>query len=86
MQIPISDLIDRGLSQNEIGKICGLSQSTISRLLSGKTKSIRWEKGEKLLRAIADIKRIQPTKERKAVRKVNAPRKAYSLLKDDSHD
>lgn len=66
MQIPISDLIDRGLSQSEIGKICGLSQSTISRLLNGKTKSIRWEKGVKLLRAIADIKGSRPVKKRKA--------------------
>lgn len=39
-----------GLSQTDIAKFLGVSQSTLSRLASGKTKTLKYEVGLKLER------------------------------------
>lgn len=37
------------MTQTEIGDYIGLKQASIADILSGKTKSVRWEIGQKLI-------------------------------------
>jgi len=45
----ISDLMEAGLTQAEIGKEVGLSQPAVSELVSKRTADVKWSVGEKLL-------------------------------------
>lgn len=45
----ISDLVAAGRTQAEIGRVIGLSQPAISDILTGKTKNVRWDVGQRLL-------------------------------------
>lgn len=55
----IADLVARGLSQPQIAKACGCSQSTVSALLNGQQAQPRYELGKCLLALHA----ITPPKE-----------------------
>jgi DNA-binding Xre family transcriptional regulator len=45
----IQDLLDSGLSEKFIATSCGITQPTLNALKSGKSKSTRYEIGDKLL-------------------------------------
>jgi transcriptional regulator with XRE-family HTH domain len=45
----ISQLIDKGYTQQQLAQKCGCGQATISELSRGETKSTRFEVGQKLL-------------------------------------
>ena len=45
----IQDLINCGMSEFEIAKFCGITQPTLNALKSGKSKSTRYEIGDKLV-------------------------------------
>lgn len=45
----ISDLVQAGLTQKEIGDKAGLKQASVSDLMNGNQKTVKWETGETLL-------------------------------------
>ena len=45
----IQDLIDSGMSEQDIATSCGIKQPTLNALKSGKSKSTRYEIGDKLI-------------------------------------
>lgn len=45
----IQDLLDSGMSELEIANSCGIKQPTLNALKSGKSKSTRYEIGDKLI-------------------------------------
>lgn len=50
----IRDLIETGLTQQQIAQACGTGQSHISALARGSRKSPGWELGERILRLHAE--------------------------------
>lgn len=46
----IAELLASGMTQQAIGTEIGLSQGAISHLVNGRTASVDWETGEKLIR------------------------------------
>lgn len=46
----IKDLIASGMTQAAIGKEIGLSQPSIVDLLNGKTKSVKWDVGQAIIK------------------------------------
>jgi transcriptional regulator with XRE-family HTH domain len=46
----VSELMQSGMTQQEIGAAVGLSQPAISDIARGVTKSVTWDVGEKLKR------------------------------------
>lgn len=46
----IAELLASGMTQQAIGAEVGLSQGAISHLVNGRTASVGWETGEKLIR------------------------------------
>lgn len=46
----IQDLIDAGMTQSAIGNAIGISQASVSDLLTGKAKSTYYEAGELLVK------------------------------------
>lgn len=45
----IKDLLNEGMTQAAIGHEIGIKQPSVFDILNGKTKSVRWEVGNKLL-------------------------------------
>ena len=48
-KILISDLMNHGVKQQEIARLCGCSQTTVSEILNGATREPRYSLGRELI-------------------------------------
>ena len=49
IRVAVNELLESGLTQVEIGRLCGCSQPTVSDLSSGKQKTINFDVGWRIV-------------------------------------